>query len=175
MIVKKIVLLVGAFVALSLWLTSLSDRLVAEETNFGSIGVGTPNTQDNDPGRYSITIKNVSGGTIDNGDVVIWTHTDSSTGTAVSTSSVLASNQVAGVAMEKILNNSFGRIQTYGFHSAIKVRSASISTGTLLGVGTTGGFATNVTSTQTALGFSFQFVGSTNTQTLKGFIKSMGR
>lgn len=144
------------------------------------------------PEKWYVDVINNSGGDLVNGDVVAWDYTYLSTGAAVTTTTTIGAGNVAGVwevlSGTKTADGAQGKVQVYGYNSAIKVKSTSIAAYDLLGTTTTAKFAGEFaviedTTTwgaafqKSAFGFAFEssnYANSVTTGTIKGFIKCLG-
>jgi len=82
-----------------------------------------------DPEKIFIVAKNsYSTASLTNGQAVIWDFATDADGVGVTRPSARATNggiAVAGVAAETIAAGDYGLLQVYGYHSAVRVRSAT--------------------------------------------------
>lgn len=119
-----------------------------------------------------IRVKNGSGGALANGDVVIWDAT-ADDGITVGTTASAGSKYVAGVIVDTIADGEYGRMQVYGYHSAVKVDGGTtdVSEADLLGTGGTAKYAYTTSTLGTVLGVALAAVATATTG--KVFIKCM--
>lgn len=131
---------------------------------------------------YTIAVNN-SGSYLYNGDVVVWDKATCSTGTFVTTTTTVGAGNVAGVwvvsAGTRTANGDIGRVQVYGYNSAIRVKSTSIAVYDLLIATSTARYGSDIDPTNTAIqqgvfGISFEANTSGSVSTVKGFIKALG-
>ena len=115
-------------------------------------------------------VYNGSGGSLANGDVVVWVVGTSSN--TVTTTVTAANKNVAGVVIKDIADGECGYIQIYGYNPAIKV-STMIGVGDLLGTSDTAKKATSSSTLGSVFGVSYET--KTDSTTVKGFIKAMGQ
>jgi hypothetical protein len=91
----------------------------------------------NNPEKEYILIINRSGGSLANGDVVIFDVSEESATTAipVTTSTTVDDNLVIGVMTETVADDGYGVCQVYGYHPAAKVDGSSenLAAGDFLG------------------------------------------
>lgn len=99
------------------------------------------------PGVYLDNVLNNSGGTLEDGDVVVW---DSSADCAVTTTTTLGDDRVAGVVRGRIANAGYGRIQTLGI--GYVNASAAVTRGDALQVSATTKRAVTTLNLATILG-----------------------
>lgn len=103
---------------------------------------------DDTPEQVFIVAKNSwSTASLSNGDVVQWDYTTDVDGVGVTKPTGYATSfgfAVAGVAAQTITAGSYGLIQVYGYHSAVRVRAstgaAAITKGNPLCAGAAAGF-----------------------------------
>jgi hypothetical protein len=100
-----------------------------------------------DPEKIFIVVKNSwSTASLTNGQAVNWDFLTDSDGVGVSRPTARATNAgvaVAGIAAETIASGEYGLLQVYGYHSAVRSRSATsanpnIEKGTPLGMNAAG-------------------------------------
>jgi len=149
-----------------------------------------------DPEKVFIVAKNsYSTASHTNGQVVIWDWTTDCDGVGVTlataTENVAGGIDVAGVAAETIAAGSYGLLQVYGYHSALRVRSltatghvyhesrGAVAKGTRLVGGITAAFcAEGVTVAETAqllhpMGFALAAQASYTTKAIAAFLKCL--
>lgn len=123
--------------------------------------------RDEADGKVYRVLKNVSGGALANGDVVIYIATES-TGINATTTTSANDVRVAGVCIDTPANNEYFRCQVEGVHSAVKIipAGATIAQGAQLGTHTTAKTANVGTPAVSAvLGLSLATHTSSTTQT----------
>lgn len=123
--------------------------------------------RDEADGKVYRVLRNVSGGALANGDVVVYTGTDPA-GINATTTTVANDVRVAGVCIDAPANNEFFRCQVEGQHSAVKIIPAggAIAQGAQLGTHTTARTANAAsTSVGVVLGLSLATHASSTTQT----------
>lgn len=73
-------------------------------------------------------LRNISGQTMNNGEVVFWaTGTTVGYGYEVTFNNTASTSLVAGIAAATIPNGQYGRIQVSGYHAAIKVDTTEVA------------------------------------------------
>lgn len=125
-----------------------------------------------EPDAILVRVKNGSGGALANGDVVIWDAT-ADDGITVTTTATAGSNAVAGVIVDSIADGEYGRMQIYGYHSAVKVDGGTtdVAADTLIGTGGTAKYAYTTTGVGTVLGRTL--AAATSATTAKVFVKCL--
>ena len=79
-----------------------------------------------EPEKVFIICKNsYSTAALANGQVVSWDYTTDVDGVGVTLAAAASGVGVAGIAAEAIAAGDYGRIQAYGYHSAVRVRTAT--------------------------------------------------
>lgn len=82
-----------------------------------------------DPEKIFLVVYNsYSTASLSNGQAVIWDFATDADGVGVTMPSARATNAgvaAAGIASETIASGAYGLIQAYGYHSAVRVRSAT--------------------------------------------------
>ena len=149
-----------------------------------------------DPEKIFIVAKNsYATASLTNGQVVIWDWTTDCDGVGVTkataTENVSAGQDVAGVAVETIAAGSYGLLQVYGYHSAVRVHTmtstghvyhqsaAAIAKGTPLVGGITAEFVLEgITPAETAqvlhpCGFALAAQASYTTKAIAVFLKCL--
>lgn len=149
-----------------------------------------------DPEKIFIIAKNsYSTAALSNGQPVIWDWTTDIDGVGVTlataTENVSAGQDVAGVAAEAIAAGSYGLLQVYGYHSAVRVRSmtatghvyhesrGAVAKGTPLVGGITAAFCLEgITPAETAqvlhpCGFALAAQASFTTKAIAVFLKCL--
>lgn len=119
-----------------------------------------------------VRVKNNSGSTLTNGDVVIWDPTDND-GISVTTTTTASSTRVAGVIAETIPAGGYGKMQVYGYHPAVKVDGGTtdVAANSVLGTGSAARYAFTTTTAGATLGVALEAV--TTLGTGKVFIKCL--
>lgn len=161
---KKLVFL-SALLATSLFTTAVFQKKV-EAYQFASI------SSDTDAGRHSMLlwVRNAEASTaLANGTVCQWTDGSVADGLEVIIAATADSNLVAGVATGAVAAGKYGFIQTHGYHSAIKVATATTAADAL-SVGSTAGQA-KTSSTAGMRQFAVALEATTSSTTVKGFIR----
>lgn len=139
--------------------------------------------------RVFLTVYNsYSTASLTDGQVVMWDYATDADGVSVtipSARAVSAGVAAAGVVAETIASGSYGLLQIYGYHSAVRVRTATggspaIAAGRPLAVAAAGSvfcaesFATGSTSVLVfPLGFALEAQASWTTKTIAAFVKAM--
>jgi len=149
-----------------------------------------------DPEKIFVVAKNSwSTASLTNGQSVVWDWTTDVDGVgvtkAIATENVAGGTDFAGVAVETIASGSYGLIQVYGYHSAVRVRTltstghvyhesaAAVAKGTRLVGGITAAFCMEgVTCAESAQvldagGFAMAAQASFTTKTIAAFIKAL--
>lgn len=141
-----------------------------------------------DPEKVFVIAKNsYSTASLSNGQAVIWDFATDADGVGVTLPSARATNHgiaVAGVAAETITAGSYGLIQVYGYHSAVRVRtmtggSPAIAAGSPLALSSAGTFClenwdTGSTNIQVAsCGFALAAQASWTTKAIAAFLKCL--
>lgn len=109
-----------------------------------------------DEKRY-LRVLNGSGGTLVEGDVVVYKFSTIYDAYTVNTTTTLGWERVAGVVTETITNNSYGLIQTRGRISSVKVDGTlDINIGNPVGTFTTAGISCRATGGYHAYGFALE-------------------
>lgn len=149
-----------------------------------------------DPEKVYVVVKNSYGtAALSSGQCVIWDWTTDGDGVGVTlataTENVSCGVDVAGIAAEAIAAGSYGLVQCYGYHSAVRVRTmtstghvyhqsaAAVAKGTPLVGGITTVFALEgITPAETAqvlhpCGFALAAQASFTTKAIAVFIKAM--
>lgn len=142
-----------------------------------------------DPEKIFIVVKNsYSTASLTNGQAVIWDFATDADGVGVTRPSARATNggvAVAGVAAETIASGEYGLVQVYGYHSAVRVRTATggspaIAAGRPLALNAAGSvfclesMATGSTVIQIQpCGFALAAQASWTTKTIAAFIKAL--
>ena len=149
-----------------------------------------------DPEKIFIVVQNsYSTATITNGQWVTWDWASAADGVGVSipsaTENVSGGTDVAGCVAESIAHGSYGLVQVYGYHSAVRVRSltstghvyhesrGAVAKGTPLVGGITAAFVLEgITPAETAqvlhpCGFALAAQASYTTKTIAVFIKAL--
>lgn len=149
-----------------------------------------------DPEKVFIVVKNSYGtASLTNGMAVIWDWTTDCDGVGVTlataTENVSAGQDIAGVAAETITAGSYGLLQVYGYHSAVRVRSltatghvyhesrGAVAKGTPLVGGITAAFVLEgITPAETAqvlhpCGFALAAQASFTTKAIAVFLKCL--
>lgn len=125
-----------------------------------------------EPEAVFIRVKNSSAGSLANGDVVIWDATDDD-GVGVDTIATAESTLVAGVICEDIAVGAYGKMQVYGYHSAVKIDGGTtdVAANAVIGSGGTAKYAYTATAIGAQLGVSLAAVATATTG--KAFIKCL--
>lgn len=125
-----------------------------------------------EPESIFIRVKNGSSAALANGDVVIWDATDDD-GVTVDTIATAESPLVAGVICEDIAVGAYGKMQVYGYHSAVKIDGGTtdVAANAVIGTGGTAKYAYTNTSVGGVLGVALAAVSTATTG--KAFIKVM--
>ena len=146
-----------------------------------------------DPEKVFVIAKNsYSTASLTNGQVVRWDYTTDKDGVGVTKPTANAVSHgaaIAGVAAETIAHGSYGMIQVYGYHSAVRCRTisttgngangyAAIAVGTPLVQGVTEVFAfegkdISATNNLHVCGFALAAQASYTTKAIAAFIKCM--
>jgi hypothetical protein len=142
-----------------------------------------------DPEKIFIVAKNsYSTASLSNGQAVIWDFATDADGVGVTRPSARATNggiAVAGIAAETIAANDYGLLQVYGYHSAVRVRSATggtpaIAAGRPLALNAAGSvFCLESASTASTTilinqcGFALAAQASWTTKTIAAFLKAL--
>jgi len=146
-----------------------------------------------DPEKVFIVVKNsYSTGSLSNGQAVRWDYTTDKDGVGVTKPTANAVSHgvsIAGIAAETIAHGSYGLIQVYGYHSAVRVRTisttgngdngyAAIAVGTPLVQAVTAVFALegkdiSATNNLHACGFALAAQASFTTKAIAAFIKCL--
>lgn len=164
MITKKLVGLSMLLVA-SLFTTSIFQRKVEAYQL-----TGISSNDDINRHRVLLWVYNAEASTaLANGTVVQWTDGSLVDGLEVIVAATADSNLVAGVAIGAVAAVSWGFIQTHGYHSAIKVATAT-SAADALSVGSTAGQA-KTSATAGLRQFAAALEATTSSTTVKGFIR----
>jgi hypothetical protein len=119
-----------------------------------------------------VLVKNGSSGALANGDVVIWDATDDD-GISVDTIATAESTLIAGVICESIAVGAYGRMQVYGYHSAVKIDGGTtdVAANAVIGSGNVANYAYTATAVGAVLGVALEAVASKTTG--KAFIRCM--
>ena len=142
-----------------------------------------------DPEKVFIVAYNsYSTASLSNGQAVIWDFATDADGVSVTMPSARATNAgvaAAGIASETIAAAAYGLIQVYGYHSAVRARSATggspaIAAGRPLALNAAGSVfcLESVATASTAVltfpcGFALAAQASWTTKTIAAFIKAM--
>ena len=142
-----------------------------------------------DPEKVFLVVYNsYSTASLTNGQAVIWDFATDADGVGVTMPSARATNAGvagAGIAAETITSGSYGLCQCYGYHSAVRTRSATggspaIAAGRPLALNAAGSVfclesvATGSTSVLVyPMGFALAAQASWTTKTIAAFIKAM--
>lgn len=114
-------------------------------------GNGVPTTEE----KNQVTMKNVSGGSLAAGDLVVLNNV--ANGTEVTTTTTAGDSKVFGVASESIANNEFGKIQTLGKVTTLQADgTAAIVIGDFLTSFTTAKTAALATAGDTAIAIALE-------------------
>lgn len=119
-----------------------------------------------------VLVKNGSAASMANGDVVIWDATDDD-GITVDTIATAESPLIAGVITEDIAVGGYGRMQVYGYHSAVKIDGGTtdVAANAVIGSGGTAKYAYTATAVGAVLGVALEAVATATTG--KAFIRCM--
>lgn len=119
-----------------------------------------------------VRVKNSSAQALVSGDVVVWDSTDDD-GISVDVTTSADSKLIAGVIVESIAIGEYGRMQIWGYHSAVKVDGGTtdVAAGALVGSGGAAGYAYTTTTLGAVLGVMLEAEDSLGTA--KVFIKCM--
>jgi len=141
-----------------------------------------------DPEKVFVVVKNsYSTASLANGYVVEWDASADADGVGVTLPSTACMTtglgvSVAGVAAETIAHNTYGLVQVYGYHSAVRVRACTsddvIVAHTGLRPALAGGFCAeghdpNGTLNYRTMGFALAAYSSWTTTTMAAFIKAL--
>lgn len=142
-----------------------------------------------DPEKIFIVAKNsYSTASLSNGQAVIWDFATDADGVGVTRPSARATNggiAFAGIAAETIAAGDYGLLQVYGYHSAVRVRSATggspaIAAGRPLALNAAGSvFCLESASTASTtilinqVGFAMGTQASWTTKTVVAFLKGL--
>jgi hypothetical protein len=142
-----------------------------------------------DPEKVFIVAYNsYSTASLSNGQAVIWDFAGDADGVGVTMPSARATNAgvaAAGIAAETVASGAYGLIQTYGYHSAVRARSATggspaIAAGRPLALNAAGSVfcLESVSTASTAVlvypcAFALAAQASWTTKTTASFIKAM--
>lgn len=142
-----------------------------------------------DPEKLFLVVYNsYSTASLTNGQAVIWDFATDADGVGVTMPSARATNAGvagAGVAAETIASGAYGLMQTYGYHSAVRTRSATggspaIAAGRPLALNAAGSvFCLESMSTASTavlvypMGFALAAQASWTTKTIAAFVKAM--
>ena len=162
--IKKLAFL-SAFLGLGVLLSQVPVKQ-AEAYQFRGISTNT------DAGRHAqlLWVRNAEASTaLANGTVVQWTDGSVADGVEVIIAATADSNLVAGVATQAVAAGDWGFIQTHGYHSAIKVATATTAADAL-SVGATAGQA-KTSATAGLRQFAVALEATTSSTTVKGFIR----
>lgn len=91
-----------------------------------------------EPGKIFRWLRNLTGGALANGDVVVYEYTTYQDGATVTTSTTADDVMVAGVAAEAIPDGNCGWVQVFGTHPAVKIKGDTDATTAGAGVGQSG-------------------------------------
>lgn len=137
---------------------------------------------------FVVAFQSYSTAALSNGQAVIWDFATDANGVGVTRPSARATNggiAVAGVAAETIAAGDYGLIQVYGYHSAVRVRSATsgspaIAAGRPLALNAAGSvfcLESISTASNVALvhqcGFALGAQASWTTKTVAAFLKAL--
>lgn len=119
-----------------------------------------------------VRVKNGSAQALVNGDVVVWDSTDDD-GISVDVTTSADSKLIAGVIVESIPVGEYGKMQIWGYHSAVKVDGGTtdVADGALVGSGSAAGYAYTTTTLGAVLGVMLEAEATQGTA--KVFIKCM--
>ena len=139
-----------------------------------------------DPEKVFIVVKNTAGATIENGYVVEWDFTTEKDGVSVikpTTMAVSLGNAVAGVGVETIVDDAYGLIQVYGYHSAVHARACTTADVIALGSAIRPPLAGSVWSCEghdpdgtlnyKTMGFALSIWSSWTSTTISAFLKCL--
>ena len=139
-----------------------------------------------DPEKVFIVVKNTSAATLADGYVVEWDFTTEKDGVCVikpTTLAVSLGNAVAGVAVESIVDDAYGLIQVYGYHSAVRARACTSDDAIALGSGLRPPLAGGVwccegqdpdgTLNYKTMGFALSIWSSWASSTISAFLKCL--
>ena len=140
-----------------------------------------------DPERiFIVAMNSYSTASFTNGQVVEWDFTTDVNGVGLSRPGGMATNlgnAVAGVAAETIAFNSYGLVQVYGYHAAVRARACTSGDAIALGSGIRPALAANKFCAESAdlngtlnyhcMGFALSIWSSWTTTTIKAFIKAL--
>lgn len=146
-----------------------------------------------DPEKVFVVAKNSwSTASLTNGQAVRWDYTTDKDGVGVTKPTANAVSHgvsIAGIAAETIAHGSYGLIQVYGYHSAVRVRTisttgngangwVSVAVGTPLVQCVTANFCLegkdiSATNNLHAVGFALAAQGSDTTKAIAAFIKAL--
>lgn len=142
-----------------------------------------------DPEKIFIVAKNsYSTASLSNGQAAIWDFATDADGVGVTRPSARATNggiAVAGIAAETIAAGDYGLFQVYGYHSAVRVRSATggspaIAAGRPLALNAAGSVfcLESVSTASTSIlinqcGFALASQASWTTKTVAAFLKAL--
>lgn len=119
-----------------------------------------------------VRVKNGSAQALANGDVVVWDSTEKD-GISVNVTTSADSKLIAGVILESIAVGEYGKMQIWGYHSAVKVDggTTNVADGALVGSGGAAGYAYTTTTLGAVLGVMLEAEEAQGTA--KVFIKCM--
>jgi hypothetical protein len=137
---------------------------------------------------FIIAYNSYSTASLSNGQAVIWDFATDADGVGVTRPTARATNAgaaVAGVAAETIAAGSYGLLQVYGYHSAVRVRnmtggSPAVAAGSPLAINSAGSvfclenWDTGSTNLQViTCGFALAAQASWTTKTIAAFLKCL--